>query len=561
MQELLVRPSGPVEGEIPISGAKNSVLKLMIAPVLAPGRFRLRNVPRINDVEWMAEALRGIGLEVEWTDDHELTIVSEGPITPEASYRVVEQMRASTALLGALLARCGEAHIAMPGGDDFGNRPIDMHLAALERLGAAIELRHGTIVATAPKGLVGTRVVLEYPSVGATENVLLAATTARGVTTIENAAREPEIADLAAFVNRMGAEVLGAGSPTITVTGSDSLRAVTHDAIPDRVEAATFLAALGAAGGELLLRGARAGDLRQLVALLGEAGLRISPDAAGLWAMSAGRPKAVTVATLPYPGIATDYLPMLAAMLSTADGTSFATENLYQGRFRYVGELIRMGANIRIEGHHVAIRGWSACRGRRSGHSTSAPGRRWSSRRWRRTVRPRSTMRTTSTEAMRHLWTSSPPSASTSRSSPDSPTHRTRACDATVYPVQRQAGDPTGSTTNAMLAGGTVTLPVTRRGASGGGEPSAFAWSAAPFRDATFESRLAAVRRETFARPDGVATVWAVAIEVFNTAYATPGRVVAQCAYTVRSGVASRVAAVGWRTFRPIMRCHSTAAQ
>jgi UDP-N-acetylglucosamine 1-carboxyvinyltransferase len=223
-------------------------------------------------------------------------------------------------------------------------------------MGASFELRHGTIIGTA-KQLRGARIVLEYPSVGATENAMLAGVLAEGVTTIENAAREPEIADLAAFVNRMGANIVGAGSSTVTVSGVRSLQPVTHEVIPDRVEVATFLACLGAAGGEVLLRGARSDHLTRVISALTDTGMRISPDSGGLWALSSGRPKATSVATLPYPGLATDYLPMLIALLSVADGTSFATENLYQGRFRYLGELTRMGADITVEGHHLAIRG------------------------------------------------------------------------------------------------------------------------------------------------------------------------------------------------------------
>ncbi|NLA36654.1 MAG: UDP-N-acetylglucosamine 1-carboxyvinyltransferase [Actinobacteria bacterium] len=356
MQELAVRPSGPIRGEIPISGAKNSVLKLMVASVMAPGRTVLHDVPDISDVRWMSDLLVAIGVRVDQPDHATLVIDTSASLTPEAPYRLVEQMRASTALLGALLSRCGEARIAMPGGDDFGNRPVDMHLRGLEQLGATIELTHGEIVAT-HSGLHGAHIVLEYPSVGATENIMMAATRAEGVTTIDNAAREPEIVDLAAFLNRMGARVMGAGSPTMTITGVDALAPVEHRVVPDRIEAATYLAVLGAAGGEVLLRGARPGDMHLLIEKLGEMGMRISPDAAGLWAMSSGRPKAADVVTLPYPGIATDVLPMLIALMSLAEGTSFATENLYQGRFRYVGELIRMGANIRVEGHHMAVRG------------------------------------------------------------------------------------------------------------------------------------------------------------------------------------------------------------
>jgi len=268
----------------------------------------------------------------------------------------VEQMRASTAVLGPLLAGVGRARVALPGGDDFGSRPVDMHLASLEALGATFTLSHGMIEGRAEK-LIGAEVVLEYPSVGATENLLMAGATARGTTTVRNAAREPEISDLAAFLNRMGARVLGAGSPTIVIEGVDELRAVEHTVIPDRVEVVTFLAAVAVAGGEVTLRGARADHVDLLIEKMGRMGLRISPEADGLWVMSSGRPRPVDVATLPYPGIATDYLPMLVAVMCLADGTSYATENVFAGRFRYVGELARMGADIRVEGHHLVIDG------------------------------------------------------------------------------------------------------------------------------------------------------------------------------------------------------------
>ena len=356
MDQLIVRPGRPLSGEIAIAGAKNSVLKLMAATVLAPGRYILHNVPDITDVTWMAEVLVALGMSVDRPEPATLVIVGPEKLVPEAPYALVERMRASTTLLGALLARCGEARVAMPGGDDFGVRPIDIHLEGLEALGASFELDHGTIVGTATR-LRGARIVLEYPSVGATENLILAATLAEGTTIIDNAAREPEIADLASFVNRMGAQVLGAGTSTITIVGANELNPIEHVVIPDRIEAATYLAVLGAAGGELLLRGARGDHMQMLITTFGEMGVRVAPDAAGLWAMASGRPTATRVATLPYPGLATDYLPVLVALLSVADGTSFATENLFQGRFRYVGELTRMGADLRIEGHHIAIRG------------------------------------------------------------------------------------------------------------------------------------------------------------------------------------------------------------
>lgn len=356
MSRLLVRPGDPLSGEVVISGAKNSVLKLMAATVLAEGRYVLRNVPDISDVTIMGRLLEAMGMSVRRREDAALEIVRGPDVVAEAPYELVEQMRASTAVLGPLLAAVGRARVALPGGDDFGSRPVDMHLASLEALGATFTLSHGMIEGRSEK-LIGAEVVLEYPSVGATENLLMAGATARGTTTVRNAAREPEISDLAAFLNRMGARVLGAGSPTIVIEGVDELRAVEHTVIPDRVEVVTFLAAVAVAGGEVTLRGARADHVDLLIEKMGRMGLRISPEADGLWVMSSGRPRPIDVATLPYPGIATDYLPMLVAVMCLADGTSYATENVFAGRFRYVGELARMGADIRVEGHHLVIDG------------------------------------------------------------------------------------------------------------------------------------------------------------------------------------------------------------
>jgi len=356
VSRLLVRPGDPLSGEVVISGAKNSVLKLMAATVLAEGRYVLRNVPDISDVTIMGRLLEAMGMSVRRREDAALEIVRGPDVVAEAPYELVEQMRASTAVLGPLLAAVGRARVALPGGDDFGSRPVDMHLASLEALGATFTLSHGMIEGRSEK-LIGAEVVLGYPSVGATENLLMAGATARGTTTVRNAAREPEISDLAAFLNRMGARVLGAGSPTIVIEGVDELRAVEHTVIPDRVEVVTFLAAVAVAGGEVTLRGARADHVDLLIEKMGRMGLRISPEADGLWVMSSGRPRPVDVATLPYPGIATDYLPMLVAVMCLADGTSYATENVFAGRFRYVGELARMGADIRVEGHHLVIDG------------------------------------------------------------------------------------------------------------------------------------------------------------------------------------------------------------
>jgi UDP-N-acetylglucosamine 1-carboxyvinyltransferase len=351
-----VRRSGPLEGTVKINGAKNSALKLMAACVLAEGTHVLNNVPDIADVTLMTGVLEAIGLTVCRRDDGAMEVVRDGPLQPEAPYELVEQMRASTAVLGPLLAAVGEAHVAMPGGDDFGARPIDIHLRGLEALGAEFELSHGVIHGRTA-GLVGSEIVLDYPSVGATENLLMAAVLAEGHTVITNAAREPEIADIAAFLNRMGARVVGAGSARIDVDGVAELRAVEHRVVPDRLEVATFLAALGVAGGELTLTDTRPDHLELLVDRMGSMGIRISPDGDNLWAMRTSPLKATDVATLPYPGLATDFLPLLVAVLCFAEGTSYATENVFAGRFGYVGELARMGAQIKVEDHHLVIDG------------------------------------------------------------------------------------------------------------------------------------------------------------------------------------------------------------
>jgi UDP-N-acetylglucosamine 1-carboxyvinyltransferase len=356
MSALVVRPAGPLAGTVTVSGAKNSVLKLLAATVLAPGRHRLHNVPDIADVTWMAELLAAMGLTTERPAPGELVIDTPETVLPEAPYELVEKMRASIVVLGPLVARHGRARVSMPGGDDFGSRPIDLHLRALEALGATIRLEHGFVEARADR-LRGAPIALDFPSVGATENALMAAVLAEGVTTIENAAREPEIVDLASFLNRMGAVIRGAGSSLIEIEGVPDLHPVEHTLIPDRIEAATYLAAVGIAGGEITIAGARPDHMDLLVHKLGQMGMRISPSNEGLWAMAPRRLSSVDVSTLPYPGIATDYKPLLVAMLAVADGVAIVTENIFAGRFRYVDELVRMGADVRTDGHHAIVRG------------------------------------------------------------------------------------------------------------------------------------------------------------------------------------------------------------
>lgn len=351
-----MRPGPHLEGTVTVGGAKNSTLKLMAASLLAEGDHVLRNVPRISDVETMCDLLVSMGVDVTRAEDHTLHIHRPAEVQTEAPYELVERMRASIVVLGPLLARFGVARVAMPGGDDFGSRPIDMHLAGLEQMGATFSFSHGYIEARCEQ-LMGSRILLEFPSVGATENILMAAVLAKGTTVIDNAAREPEIADLGAYLNRMGAHILGAGSSTIEIEGVEALEPVDHTVIPDRIEAATYLAAVGIAGGEITVQGARADHMDMLIHKLADMGVRVSPSSDGLWASARGRLKAIDVSTLPYPGIATDYKPFLVAMLSLADGVGIVTENLFSGRFRYVSELVRMGADIRTEGHHAVVRG------------------------------------------------------------------------------------------------------------------------------------------------------------------------------------------------------------
>jgi UDP-N-acetylglucosamine 1-carboxyvinyltransferase len=364
VERFVVRPGPELSGTVHVQGAKNSALKLMAATLLAEGDYTLHNVPRIADVEIMRELLQSMGVGSTWQSQPGSLVVERGndeSCSPEAPYELVERMRASIVVLGPLLARFGRARVALPGGDDFGSRPIDLHLAGLTRMGAELDVSHGVIDARCSQ-LLGARIVLEFPSVGATENILMAAVLAKGTTLIENAAREPEIADLAAFLNRMGAVVSGAGTSTLSIEGVDAreLSAVEHTVIPDRVEAATYLAAVGMAGGEVSIAGARAEHMDMLIHKLGEMGLRISSGADGLWAYRdrSKRLRSVDVSTLPYPGVATDYKPLLVTLLSAADGVGIVTENLYgANRYTYVGELQRMGADITLAEHHAVVRG------------------------------------------------------------------------------------------------------------------------------------------------------------------------------------------------------------
>ncbi|MHB8437579.1 MAG: UDP-N-acetylglucosamine 1-carboxyvinyltransferase [Acidimicrobiales bacterium] len=370
---FVVRAGGPLHGTVRAGGAKNSALKLMAACLLAEGRHVLRGVPRISDVDTMAEILGAFGADVERSDPGALGVEDPGDLVIEVpatlSVRtpgdLAERLRASVVVLGPLLARAGEASIPLPGGDDFGSRPIDIHLHGLSLLGAHFDTDHGIVrghVATRTAGgrrLCGSRVVFEYPSHTATDNLVMAAVLAEGTTVIENAAREPEVRDLAELLVSMGARISGAGTSHVEIEGVESLHPAPgpHSVIPDRVVASTFVAAAALAGGDVVIADARPDHMDMLLRKVGQMGVEVTHDDTGLRVNAKGRLRSVDVATLPYPGVATDYKPFVVTMLSVADGVGIVSENLFFGRFRYVDELLRMGADIRTEGHHAVVRG------------------------------------------------------------------------------------------------------------------------------------------------------------------------------------------------------------
>jgi UDP-N-acetylglucosamine 1-carboxyvinyltransferase len=355
MDRLVVTGGTSLQGTVPIAGAKNSALKLMAATLLAEGRSTIHNVPRIQDCITMVEVLEHLGAGAAWKDG--TLVVETSTVQPrETPYDLVSRMRASILVLGPLLARFGRARVAMPGGCNIGSRKIDLHVRGLEKMGARFRSEHGFLEATTD-GLRGAVITLDFPSVGATENALMAAVAARGTTVIENAAREPELADLASFLTAMGARIDGVGTPTIEIEGVDVFTSVEHTVIPDRVEAGTFAIAVCATGGSVVLEGARGDHMDLVFAKLSDSGADVLATDAGVAISMHERPNAVDLVTLPYPGFPTDLQPQMMAMLAAAEGTSIVTENVFESRFMFVDELNRMGADIRTEGHHAVIRG------------------------------------------------------------------------------------------------------------------------------------------------------------------------------------------------------------
>ncbi|MGD0055128.1 MAG: UDP-N-acetylglucosamine 1-carboxyvinyltransferase [Acidimicrobiales bacterium] len=360
MSSLVIKCAGPLTGEVRAGGAKNAVLKQMAACLLASGRHTLTNVPDITDVAVMVELLEALGCTVVRPSGHELVIdVPEAAsLHPVAPAHLFEAMRASIVVLGPLLARCGEANMALPGGDDFGQRPINFHTDGLTAMGASFHNDRNSIHAsTALTRLRATRITLEYPSHTATDNLMMACVLAKGRSVIDNAAREPEVEDLGRQLIAMGARIEGLTTSRLTIDGVAELRPARHEVITDRVVSATYLAAGLISAGEVRVVDARADHMEMLLHKLRAMGAVVDTTGEGISARGPARLAATDVATLPYPGVATDYKPLITTMLSVANGPSVVTENLFAGRFRYVDELVRLGANITTEGHHAMVRG------------------------------------------------------------------------------------------------------------------------------------------------------------------------------------------------------------
>ncbi len=351
----MVAGGARLAGEVSVTGAKNSVLKLMAAALLAEGRTTLTNVPDILDVPVMAQLVERLGCTVTGRAP-DVSIDVPADLGHEADYDLVRRIRGSIAVLGPLVARCGEAKVALPGGDAIGSRPLDMHMAGLVKMGATVGVEHGYVVARAPR-LTGAQVWLDFPSVGATENLLMAAVLAKGTTVIDNAAREPEIVDLCEMLEQMGASLGGVGTSTLVVDGVERLSPTSHRTVPDRIVAGTWAIGAVMTQGDVVIRGGRPEHLDVPLDKLTQAGASITADPDGFRVVMSDRPRAVDLVTLPYPGLPTDLQPTLLALNAIAEGTAMVTENVFESRWMYVDELRRLGADVRTDGHHAVVRG------------------------------------------------------------------------------------------------------------------------------------------------------------------------------------------------------------
>ena len=359
MEQLVIHGGNPLCGRVKIGGAKNAVLPIIAAALLGRcGVSVLDDVPALEDVYTISSVLRSLGVKADYdAREHRLTIDATKIATVAAPYELVRKMRASFLIMGPLLAREGRAEISLPGGCAIGTRPIDLHLKGFEALGAQIDITQGAIHASAPHGLKGARIYFDFPSVGATENVMMAASCAEGQTILENPALEPEIVDLANYLNVMGAHVRGAGTNRIKIDGVPGLMAADYTIIPDRIEAGTYMVAAAMTGGDVFIENAISEHLKPVVAKLQEAGAEIEEDIAGIRVRANGRMKAIDLKTMPYPGFPTDMQAQFMALLAVAEGTSVVTETVFENRFMHVEELQRMGAQIRVDGRTATVEG------------------------------------------------------------------------------------------------------------------------------------------------------------------------------------------------------------
>jgi UDP-N-acetylglucosamine 1-carboxyvinyltransferase len=362
MEKMLIHGGAPLRGSVTLSGSKNASLPIMMASILTPEPLHLSNVPRLRDVKTAMDLLSQLGVDARWTGDHRIELRASSVNSHEAPYELVKTMRASFVVLGPLLARTGRARVSTPGGCAIGARPVNLHIAGIRALGARIQFRHGYVEAHAEQ-LTGGRIWLDSPSVGATENILMAAVTARGRTVLENAAREPEVQDLARVLVKMGAKIAGAGTHVIEIEGVERLHGAEHEMIPDRIEAGSIMAGAAITGGDVTITNAPLAHLDAVAAKLREAGVVVEGNGIGVRVARAGKLQAVELRTLPYPGFPTDLQAQMMAMLTQADGTSVITETIFENRFMHAQELARMGADIVMKGPTAVVRGPSRLSG------------------------------------------------------------------------------------------------------------------------------------------------------------------------------------------------------
>jgi UDP-N-acetylglucosamine 1-carboxyvinyltransferase len=362
VDKLIIDGGRPLEGRVAISGAKNAALPILAAAILTADTVRIENVPRLRDVATVAGLLTQMGLWVRQAGPGALELSGHSLSNPVAPYDLVKTMRASILVLGPLLARCGEARVSLPGGCAIGLRPVDLHIKGLHAMGAEIAIEHGYIHARA-KRLQGARIVLDLVTVTGTENLMMAATLAQGTTVLENAAREPEVVDLAQCLNAMGARIAGAGSDVITIEGVEQLHGASHRVMPDRIETGTFLVAAAMAGGSIVLEGARIDALDAVIDKLRETGAQLATDGECVRIEANGRPRAVSVRTAPYPAFPTDMQAQFMALNAVAEGTARVTETIFENRFMHAQELKRMGADIEVEGNTAVVSGREALDG------------------------------------------------------------------------------------------------------------------------------------------------------------------------------------------------------